>query len=47
MLLELLHELLQSPVFPETYVEKMRAQLVTGAGHAGAGYSRDGITDIR
>lgn len=30
MLLELLYELLQSPVFPETYVEKMRAQLLTG-----------------
>lgn len=30
MILELLHELLSSPIFPETYVEKMRAQLLTG-----------------
>lgn len=30
MLLEMLYELLHSPVFPETYVEKMRAQLLTG-----------------
>lgn len=30
MLMDLLFELLHSPVFPETYVEKMRAQMLTG-----------------
>lgn len=30
MLLEMLFDLLYSPVFPETYVEKMRDQLLTG-----------------
>jgi len=30
MLLKLLHELLTSPSFPETYVEKLRTQLLTG-----------------